>query len=113
MAFVVKQSDAYFWPVQVEIPTDGGRFEKHTFDAEFKRLPQSRIEEIMQGVVSSTVTDRDVVTEVMVGWKGVTDGSDEMVWSEKNRDLLLEIPLVGASIIKSWMESLSGGRKKN
>jgi hypothetical protein len=113
MAFVVKQSDSYFWPVQVELPADGGRFEKHTFDAEFKRIAQSRIEEIMQGVVASSINDHDVVVEVLRGWKGVTDGTDELVWSEKNRDLLMEIPLVSASIIKAWMESLAGGRKKN
>ncbi|OXE37466.1 MAG: hypothetical protein CGW95_01455 [Phenylobacterium zucineum] len=95
------------------MPTDGGRFEKHTFDAEFKRLPQSRIEEIMQAVVGSTMSDRDVVVEVMVGWKGVADAGTELLWSENNRDTILEIPLVGASIIKAWMKSLSGGREKN
>ena len=42
MAFVLKQSDTYKWPVTVEIPIDGGRFDKQTFDAEFKRLPQER-----------------------------------------------------------------------
>jgi hypothetical protein len=113
MAFVISRSPNYYWPVQIEIPIDGGRFEKHTFDAEFKRLPQSRIEEIMQAVVGSTMSDRDVVIEVLSGWKGVTDGTDELIWSEKNRDILLEIPLVGAGIIKAWMESLSGARKKN
>lgn len=113
MAFVIKQSDSYFWPVQVELPTNGGRYEKHTFDAEFKRIPQSRIEEIMQGVVASAINDHDVVVEVLCGWKGVTDGSDELPWSQANRDLLTEIPLVSASIIKAWMESLAGGRKKN
>ena len=38
MAFILAQSDSYSWPVTVEFPVDGGRFEKQTFDAEFKRL---------------------------------------------------------------------------
>ena len=43
MAFVLKQSDSYTWPVTFDIPVDGGRHERQTFDGEFKRLPQSKI----------------------------------------------------------------------
>ena len=44
MGFAIKQTASYFWPVVVELPADVGRFEKHTFDAEFRRLNQTRIE---------------------------------------------------------------------
>ena len=44
MVFVLKQSDTYTWPITlVDVPVDGGKREKHTFDGEFKRLPQSRL----------------------------------------------------------------------
>ena len=38
MAFVLKQSDTYVWPVTFDIPVDGGRHEKQTFDGERRRL---------------------------------------------------------------------------
>ena len=40
MSFVLKVSDSYSWPITLVLPVDGGRREKHTFDGEFKRLPQ-------------------------------------------------------------------------
>lgn len=113
MAFTITQSDAYFWPVTIEIPIDGGRFEKHTFDAQFKRLTQTRIESLTDHVFTQTIKDRDVVAEVMAGWKGVNDGSDELVWSEANRDILLNIPMVASTIVKAWIASLSGAQRKN
>lgn len=113
MAFVIKQSDSYFWPVEIEVPIDGGRFEKHTFDAEFRRLPQTRIEEIVTGGENAPENDRALVAEIMIGWKGVTDGTDELVWSEKNRDMVLEIPKIAANICEAWAKSVAGIRKKN
>ena len=43
MAFVLKQSDTYVWPITFDIPVDGGRHERQTLDGEFKRHPQSKI----------------------------------------------------------------------
>jgi hypothetical protein len=113
MAFVLKQSASYTWPVTVEFPTDGGRFEKHTFDAEFKRLSQTRIEGIMADAVANQLKDGEVAAEVLIGWKGVTDGGADIPYSETGKAELLEVPLVAASVIKAWMESLSGAKRKN
>ena len=107
MAFVLKQSNSYFWPVEVQIPIDGGKFEKSTFDAEFKRLSQDRIEEIRADVIAGSTTDRVVANEVLIGWKGINDGSDDVPYSVTARDELLNMPKVAESIIMAWMESLS------
>lgn len=113
MAFVLKQSDNYSWPVTVEYPIDGGRYQKHTFDAQFKRLSQSRIEEIMADAMNGELKDGAVASELLVGWSGITDGGDEIPYSEKTKAELLDMPLVAASIIKAWMESLGGAKRKN
>ena len=113
MAFVLKQTTSYFWPVTVEMPADGGRFEKQTFDAEFRRMNQSRIETIMADAVASQNRDVDVASEVMVGWKGITDQGDEVPFSEKSKADLLDMPLVASAVIKAWMESLAGAKRKN
>ena len=88
MSFVLKQSDTYTWPIQLILPVDGGRREKHTFDGEFKRLPQSRINEIIKQArkMESVVTDEDdfledqaAAKEVLVGWSGVVDDDNKEI----------------------------------
>ena len=113
MAFVLKQSDHYSWPVTVEYPVDGGRFEKHTFDAQFKRLSQTRIEEIMSEAIGGEMKDVAVASEILTGWSGITDGGEPIPYSEKGKADLLDMPLVAASLVKAWMKSLAGARKKN
>jgi hypothetical protein len=41
MAFVLKKTASYKWPIKVEIPVDGGKFETQTFDAVFKKMSRS------------------------------------------------------------------------
>lgn len=115
MSFKLRQTASYFWPVTVEYPIDGGKFAKETFDAEFARLPQERLEEIMRGVTAGEVADASIVREIVVGWKGVTDGDDnaEVPFSETALASVLAIPLAGASIIRAYMESLSKAARKN
>lgn len=112
--FKLAQSNSYKWPVAVELPADGGRMEKHTFDAEFKRLPQSRIKALTEQVKSGDLTDADFVKEVLVGWKGVLDESgQEVPFSEGTRDALIDVQLVSGALVGAFFESLTGGRRKN
>jgi hypothetical protein len=107
--FKIKQSDSYVWPVTVEIPISGGTFQKSTFQAEFKRIAQSRFREML----ASETADRDVCREVLIGWKEVIgeDGKDEP-FSESARDNLLEVPLVAGAITQAFIESFTGGAKR-
>ena len=123
MAFVLKQSDSYSWPVTLIIPVDGGRREKHTFDAEFKRLPQTRINEIVRqakGISdgssdeSAMLEDQSACAEILVGWSNVVDDSGEQIpFSSKALDQLLELPTIAAQIIRAWSESLEIAKRKN
>ncbi len=123
MAFVLKQSDSYSWPVTLIIPVDGGRREKHTFDAEFKRLPQTRINEIVRqakGISdgssdeSAMLEDQSACAEILVGWLNVVDDSGEQIpFSSKALDQLLELPTIAAQIIRAWSESLEVAKRKN
>jgi len=126
MAFVLKQSTSYKWPVSVKLPADGGKFEKQTFDAEFKRLPQARINEIQADVqvrikaaernesVDGSISDQSIADELLVGWAGVVDGDgDEVPFSEATKQQLLDIPTVAAAIIVAYFDSLTGTKAKN
>lgn len=126
MAFVLKQSATYSWPVTFRMPTDGGKYEKQSFDAEFKRLPQSRINEIQLEVQArikaaergeswdGDVSDMSIANEVLAGWVGVVDGDgDEVAFSEACKAELLNVPGLAGSIIEAYFESVQGKKAKN
>jgi hypothetical protein len=126
MAFVLKQSTTYSWPVTFKLPADGGKFEKQTFDAEFKRLPQARINEIQVEVqarvkasernesITDGINDQSIADEILVGWSGVVDGDgDEVPFSAANKQQLLDIPTVASAIIVAYFDSLTGVKAKN
>ena len=119
MAFVLKQSDTHTWPVAFDIPVDGGRHERQTFDGEFKRLPQSRVGPMvaeLQQLEDLGDLERltELAKEVLVGWAGVTgDDGKEIPYSEKAVGQLLEVPLLAVSIIKAYMDSIKGAKRKN
>ncbi len=111
--FKLDQSQSYSWPVAVEFPISGGKFEKQTFDAEFKRLPQSRMKEVLS-TETETIPDLEFSKEVLLGWKGIqaADGS-EIPFSESARDQLLDVPLVARAVVMAFLNSATGGKIKN
>jgi len=111
--FKITQDPTYTWPVSIEFPTDGGKVEKATFDAEFKRLTQSRVDEIRQAVERNDMRDIDLAREALVGWSGIVDNGGPVPYSESARDQLLEIPMVATSIVVALLNSLAGARRKN
>jgi hypothetical protein len=126
MAFVLKQTTTYSWPVSFDVPADGGRFVKQSFDAEFTRPTQSRIVEIQEAVykrlraiqndqdTDGMITDQEIAEEVLVGWSGVDDGEGaEVPFSEKAKQQVLDVPSVSAAIVEAFFDSLKGAKRKN
>lgn len=114
MAFVLKQSDTYTWPVTFDLPIDGGRHQRQSFDGEFRRLSQSRIREIGQQIEAGETTDAELATEVLVGWAGITDDSGKDVpFSQSALQQLLDVPMLASSIVTAYFSSLQGAKRKN
>jgi hypothetical protein len=120
MAFKLKQSTSYNWPVPLVIPVDGGKRETHTFDACFKRLPQSRIDEIRQLAVAidrgrvdeDEANERQMVSEIVVGWDGVVDdNNDPIPFSITGLAEMLEIPTVANQILREFFNSLQSEKR--
>lgn len=112
--FIISQKQSYTWPVEVNFPTDGGRTQKQTFDAEFCRVSQSRINEIRSLIEKNEITDVELAREVLVGWSGVNDDNGEDVpFSERARDQILDVALVPGAVVMAWFTSLSGVKRKN
>lgn len=119
MPFVLSQSDSYIWPVTVEIPIDGGRFDRQTFDAEFKRLPQSKVAPMVAELSRlDDLGDLSRITEVaadlVIGWSGVTgDDGKDIPYSQKALEQLLEVPFLAVAVLKAYMDSIKGAKRKN
>lgn len=111
--FKLNLSKTYFWPVSLKVPTDGGQFIPLAFEAEFNRLTQSQINAMLQKISDGTMTDAELVKEVMVGWKDVQDGDAEVAFSASVRDQILDIPGMPMAIALALTESVSGNQRKN
>ena len=126
MAFVLNQSQSYSWPVSIQLPADGGKRQKSSFDALFKRLPQSRINEIQQLAqqrikaaergeeLDNGVTDQTIAAEILVGWAGILDADgDDVPYSEAVKAQLLYVPMMAGALIEAYFTSLVELKRKN
>ena len=123
MAFVLKQSATYTWPITLVLPVDGGRREKHTFDGEFRRLPQTRINEIVKlaqlqerGRLADDeeLRDQDAAKEILAGWSNIVDDQgQEIPFSDAAVNQLLEIPTIAGQVVRAWFDSLEVAKRKN
>jgi hypothetical protein len=108
--FKISVSPSYSYPVTVDLP--GARV-KPTFDAVFKRLPQSELDVLIEKVKSNEMDDAGFVREVLVGWKGVSDETGELVFSEENLSSLLNVYPVARCVVEAFYASLTGVNAKN
>lgn len=123
MAFTLKQSASYSWPITLIIPADGGRRDKHTFEGEFRRLSQTRINEIISAARAmergratddEIIEDQDAAKEILIGWSGVVDDEGEAIpFGDTSLGQMLEIPTVAGQIVRAWFESLDTAKRKN
>lgn len=108
--FKIKQSATYFWPVTVFVPSDGGQFEKATFDAEFKRMTLDEL----QAMAEDDLDGKRTTSTILLGWKGVVgDDGEEIPFSETARDDMLAWSFVRTAVLNAFRESLVAAPRKN
>ena len=114
MALKINQSATFLWPVTVHLPTDGGKFDKQTFDVEFARLKVSEADAMVAGIVSGATTPLEGYRQLVKGWRGVLADGQEVPFSDDTLQQVLEIPTVGPAILEAFKEAISGAaRAKN
>ena len=114
MSFVLDQADSYSWPCRFEVPVSGGKYKVMTFDAEFKNISQSRLEELMNFQTEGKKTDTDIAKEMIIGWSGIVDGKgEEIPYTEKSKKRLLDIAGMGSQIVQIYISSRSKAKAKN
>ena len=114
MAFVLDQEESYSWPCRFEVPVSGGKHKVMTFDAEFKNISQSRLEELMNLQSKGLKTDTDIAKEMIIGWSGIVVGKgEEIPFTEKAKKKLLDIAGMGSQMVQIFISSRSKAKAKN
>ena len=108
MAFVRKKVATYKWPVTVEYPSDGGHFEKQSFDVVFKRLGRSKFSELVDK------GDIELLEAVLESWEGIEDEDGKPVpCTAAVRKEFFDDPYFCRGVVKAYLESLEGAPAKN
>ena len=125
MTFVLEQSPTFSCPIVIRETHDGGRLRTHQFTAIFRRLPQSRMEEVQlqyqaikvaaqRGEPIEGIPTRAIADEILEGWEGITtpDGQPVEVTPE-SRAKLLEVATVADVLVTTYFEAHDKARAKN
>jgi hypothetical protein len=125
MAFVLEQSPTFSHPITIRELQDGGKYRTHQFEAIFRRLPQSRMEEVQlqyMAMKSAAANDlpldgiptREIAAEILTGWNGITnpDGSP-VEFSEAYKAQLLEVATVADVLVETFFDAHQKARQKN
>lgn len=111
--FRIQETQEYDWPVDIQVPVDGGAFTRRRFTARFRVMDKDRYDELLENPAEM---EEGVLREVLVGW---ADGEiqsaagDTLDWSPENRDRLLKIPYVRTAVMTAYVDSISGRKPKN
>tara|TARA_B000000532_G_C18702251_1_gene334491 strand:- start:203 stop:577 length:375 start_codon:yes stop_codon:yes gene_type:complete len=123
--FILKKEATFTQPIKFYTPSDGGIQKEVTFDAIFKIIPQSRINEIKeqadkkqkeldQGITDGeNISDVLIADEILVGWDGITDGEKEIPYSKATKKLILEYPLLANTLVEIYFAELTKQKAKN
>jgi hypothetical protein len=129
MSFILDQASTYRWPVEFDVPGDGGRCVRQSFDAEFHRIDQERVEEIVRCIrrrealeeAGREIPDEldgydaiNIARSLLAGWSGIAgaDGVD-VPFTDATVSRVLGTPTVAAMIVSAWAESITGAKRKN
>ena len=111
MPLVINSRPSYWWPVVYFYPVDGGKFEKHTFDVEFKYINQ---DEIKKELETKSSTDADFCKKIITGWRGIESKPGvELPFSEQSLDQVLKEPGMAKKLVSTFLESVQTAAAKN
>lgn len=88
---------AVWWPVTIDVPTDGGTVEQQRFELKFKRMtvPES------QGL--NDLNAIDFLKAVAIDWRGVEDDGKPVPFTPENAVLLLDQQVgLAAAVVNAW-----------
>lgn len=123
--FILKKEATFTHPIKFFTPADGGTQKEETFDAVFKIIPQSRINEIglqaqikqkelNDGIYDGTeISDLLIADEILVGWDGITDGNEPVPFTKATKKQVLDIAGLANLLVTKYFEEVSKQKVKN
>ena len=123
--FILKKEATFTHPIKFYTPADGGTQKEETFDAVFKIIPQSRINEIAilakakekelnEGILDGTkISDLLIADEILVGWEGITDGTEPVPFTKSTKKQVLDIGGLANLLVTKYFEEVSKQKVKN
>lgn len=123
--FILKKEATFTHPIVFTTPADGGTQKEETFDAVFKIIPQSRINEIglqaqqkkneiENGIIDGTeISDLLIADEILVGWDGITDGDKPVPFTKATKKQVLDIAGLANLLVTIYFEEVSKQKVKN
>ena len=123
--FILKKEATFTQPIKFYTPSDGGIQKEETFDAIFKIIPQSRINEIAlqaqkkqkelnDGIYDGTdISDFLIADEILVGWDGITYGDKPVPFTKATKKQVLDIAGLSNLLVTIYFEEVAKQKIKN
>ena len=123
--FILKKEATFTHPIVFYTPSDGGTQKEETFDAVFKIIPQSRINEIGiqaqkkkkeldEGIFDGVkISDYMIADEILVGWDGITDGENPVPFTKATKKQLLDIAGLANILVEKYFNEVTKQKTKN
>tara|TARA_R100000988_G_C3999210_1_gene167799 strand:- start:1457 stop:1831 length:375 start_codon:yes stop_codon:yes gene_type:complete len=123
--FILKKEATFTHPIVFYTPSDGGTQKEETFDAIFKIISQSRINEIGvqaqkkqkeldEGIFDGVkISDYMIADEILVGWDGITDGENPIPFTTATKKQLLDIAGLANILVEKYFNEVTKQKTKN
>ena len=123
--FILKKEATFTHPIVFYTPGDGGTQKEETFDAVFKIIPQSRINEIGlqaqqkkkeldDGIIDGTdISDLLIADEILAGCDGITDCNDPVPFTKATKKQVLDIAGLANLLVTEYLEVVAQQKTKN
>ena len=123
--FILKKEASFTHPIVFYTPSDGGTQTKNEFDAVFKIIPQSRINEIgakaqkkqkelEDGIIDGiNISDSLIADEILIGWDGITDGNEPVPFTKATKKQVLDIAGLANLLVTEYLEVVAQQKTKN
>ena len=124
--FILKKEATFTHPIVFYTPSDGGTQKEETFDAIFKIISQSRINEIGiqaqkkqkeldEGIFDGVkISDYMIADEILVGWDGITDSEKNPIpFTKATKKQLLDIAGLANILVEKYFNEVTKQKTKN
>jgi hypothetical protein len=107
MSFTIKKEDTVAWPVNIQVPVDGGSFKTQQISVKFLLIPVGEAAELTEAAGDA---DAELLEHVIRDWDLVMDEEGSALpFNDENLRALLAIPYVRRGLLRAYFEAASGG----